>query len=487
MVLWPLLGSDTNGLSSLDAQSCRDPESLAGTEFMIILPEEIFAGFNIYLKNEEDFNLESQSDNTTSGWVGDTEFWIRNLSEDKCAVVLVRVPETILYMFSPIISGAIVPVDKLGTEYYIVYPAFEITANRYHIGVSPTYDNTHVKAELKTTSVSAVHVLELQMRDVFSIWEDFDLSGSRIVSDKPVAVFSTLRTHFRSNTFPTLPSYKLGKEFTVFPRPDVKEDVTIRMVSTTDNSSASILKNLPVHYTNLSRGDVIDYTFTGYDGQTYSDIVDITSDNVLLVVQSTGSLGLKYFFLHPREEYSNYILAPITVEENKNVECTFQTKNKSPFFRVESVHRWSLDNGTIGEFCPLSKRMRKSSPSQYVQLGFVLYMYSDFVSISSDSLFSGRCVSSGYVYSLENRIKKINKQCRLVRTPDNTTTFEEKCIETQVENKTDISKKNDDSNRELTGWVPGFTVAASAVASIVAASKYLKYRSRRRDSIVRPV
>ncbi|KAL5012195.1 hypothetical protein ScPMuIL_010746 [Solemya velum] len=153
---------------------------------------------------------------------------------------------------------------------------------------------------------------------------------------------------------------RLGKKFTVYPTPLVEDDVTIRIVSTTDNSSVSILKKSPVHYTNLSRGDVIDYTFTGYDGQTYSDIVDITSDNVLL-------------------------------------------------------------------------------------------------------------------------------HCRLVHTPVNTTTFEEKCTDSQVDTQTDISNKDDDSNRELTEWVPGSTVAASVVASIVAASKYLKYRSRRRGNIVRPV
>ncbi|KAL5018265.1 hypothetical protein ScPMuIL_003987 [Solemya velum] len=360
--------------------------------------------------------------------------------------------------------------------------------------------------------------------------------------------------------------------------PKVKEDAKIRMVSTTDNSGVSILKKPSIHYTNLSRGDVIDYTFTGYDGQTYSDIVDIT--------------------------------------KKQNVECAFATENKSPFFRVESVHRSNWDNGTIGKFCPLSTSTRKYSSSQFVQFKFKCPMYPDYVSISSDSLFSGVCASPDAEHLSYHRVKKIYQQCKLfipestttfevtstdsqvdnktgklLHTPESTTTFEVTSIDSQVDNKTgkllhipestttfketstdsqvdnktgkllhipestttfevtstdsqvdnktgkllhipestttfevtstdsqvdnktgkllhipesttkfevtstdsqvddktDILKKDDDSNRTLTGWLIGSIVATLAVASILAGTKYLKYRSRRRGRIVRPV
>ncbi len=201
---------------------------------------------------------------------------------------------------------SVFPVKSLGTDYYPISFWPNTGFGKSQFGIVATTDNTEVQITMKRlldiTNLYSLYTgfnygnstsmtLYLDAFESVQIQSSEDLSGTHIVSDKPVAVFSGndytgvntdnygSRGHF-SEQVPSVDKY--GYTFYVLPLPG-RERIVMRFVASESNTMVII--NNQRRYFMANPGDVYDVNLAPVN-------LEIISNKPIMVAQFAKSQGL---------------------------------------------------------------------------------------------------------------------------------------------------------------------------------------------------
>lgn len=195
---------------------------------------------------------------------------------------------------STVIWGScIVPVDKLGTEYFVVFPSAEncvYTCAFYSIEVE-TVIIDYIQA-INNISSQNISYRSLGVLDRIHIERNYDFTGSRILASKTIAVFSGIRYINRSIAFQLHPTQLFGSTFQTTPW---YSQYNIRLIATAVGTTIRI--NGSSSFSTQFSGETFDLAST-YDQQD-----TIVSDQPICVFLFHRTLDPTIYAI-PVEQYS---------------------------------------------------------------------------------------------------------------------------------------------------------------------------------------
>lgn len=203
------------------------------------------------------------------------------------------------------IYSYIVPNGALGSEYYIIFGEDSEISN-YKMSVITSTGNKTAKFNIgnaNNASFRYTEIVYLKVLEPYVISRDFDISGSRIVADGPVAVFCDAL----NGILAVPPMSILGKAFIPLVYPRYNIDMHIRFVvimnSTTININGSSI------FSNGNQFDVVDQHFLEISTKEKPFVITIESNNPLLALQTINADGTPWSvtLIPAIEQYNSYI------------------------------------------------------------------------------------------------------------------------------------------------------------------------------------
>jgi PKD repeat protein len=158
------------------------------------------------------------------------------------------------------------PTDALGTEYLVL--AYGYTSGGSQFGVVATADNTTITVTLPSNLNTPPYTVKLNQGDVYELQRDPDVSGTRITSNNPIAVYgSHLCAYVPSNArycdhlVEQLPPVEAwGREFVTVPLATRTKGDTFRFLAARDETKISVNNTVVA---TLNRGQVHERVITG--------------------------------------------------------------------------------------------------------------------------------------------------------------------------------------------------------------------------------
>ncbi|KAL5005877.1 hypothetical protein ScPMuIL_017035 [Solemya velum] len=209
----------------------------------------------------------------------------------------------VTYMGNPTPQGQLIPVRLQGSEYFAVFPK-NVAIERFFICVVTLSNNATVQVEVKrfdNRTHNDVYVASLTFIEAFVVSEIFDMSGSRILSNRAVAVSCMFILQGNVDIIQSLPAKVLGKQFALVPF-HVKTERKVRIVTVAGSTYISQVNITPIPDC-LPRGYVLDINKKS-DGR--SDITTFRANRPLLVLETVVIFN-QMILLSPVEQYNTYI------------------------------------------------------------------------------------------------------------------------------------------------------------------------------------
>ncbi|KAL5012983.1 hypothetical protein ScPMuIL_011534 [Solemya velum] len=178
-----------------------------------------------------------------------------NGEPDGSAVLIFSSRVTLYYTVTPI-NHPILPVDKLGKEYFIAFP--KVKSREYEAKIAFLYNSTSVMVEMNNGNSGLDHTYHtnMTMNHTLGIRRTFDFSGSRVLSTMDIAVICFMNSKNDPFEFTMTqqlyPTRAFGKQYYVYDRTGMFYDlvpiISLRLVAifantiveSSDNSTADL-------------------------------------------------------------------------------------------------------------------------------------------------------------------------------------------------------------------------------------------------------
>lgn len=247
-------------------------------------------------------------------------FTVENPSQLAAIGLSLQSPEVVQvfpYSFPTDIYGLFLPDDALGTEYYAIFPQIKHAAAFYQLSV--VSNSMHVIAKINVhreydVSPLLTEIIMLLNLEPYVSSHDFDISGSRVVSNSTVAVFCCLVRENVPSILALPPVSTLGRSFT-----SLGVSWVFRAVVTANDTRLTV--NESNNTNEISQFQVLDLTLSHVDEPTSSSRTTIISNHSILVI--LGRLPFDTMLMPPIEQYGRYLGSGFHLCCFSNVTCTY--------------------------------------------------------------------------------------------------------------------------------------------------------------------
>ncbi|KAL5006665.1 hypothetical protein ScPMuIL_015471 [Solemya velum] len=383
----------------------------------------------------------------------------------------------------------LIPVRLQGSEYFAVFPK-NVAIERFFICVVTVSNNTEVQVGVKqfdNHTHNDVYVVSLTFIEPFVVSKIFDMSGSRILSRRAVAVNCMFSLHGNVGIIESLPVKVLGKQFVLFPL-QLKTERIVRIVTVAGSTYISQL-NTTSKLDCLPRGHVvdIDQNFDGWGG-----ITTFRANRPLLVLETVVYFNQSNL-VSPVEQYNTYIMNFAYTRNPYVASCIFI--NFSP---IELNFTLSVTDivSSRKASAPFSTNTTYFDTSEFTRslasMNEIVHAYG-VINITSSAKFSGTCVITDAFATFEfgpyHLLGVIYQDCRLLeheaRCSNCNATYTDDC---QGRNDTQhgCSIEGDDVNSTVLISTTITSVVLLAASSMLAAKQAMKYKKRKARRRVRP-
>lgn len=222
----------------------------------------------------------------------------KNTDRDTGTAVVSFADDVMLWLnASQIRSGITLPLDRLGTEYYIVLPQMK-EETTYIAHICTTRNKTVVFTEIKNAQPLTPAVSHLDIHEIITIKRSADFSGSRVLSTHAVGIFCSFG---KAVPYQILPSHMFGKKYGVincmqlFYNETFK--FTLRLISIFNNTKVNISSGQTTILE--TRGGVTDLEFSS------NNVLAVVSEKALfvLLMYDEGLYMPSMYYVPPVEQY----------------------------------------------------------------------------------------------------------------------------------------------------------------------------------------
>lgn len=213
----------------------------------------------------------------------------------------------------------LIPIRLQGSEYYSVFPNI-FGIERFLISAVTLATNARVQMRIRQTenyTTDEVIVADMMSIEAFLVSKSYDISGSRILSDRKIAVSCMFRKPAYMGVIQMVPVKVLGKRFVMMPYV-YETERKVRIVTAYNSTSISGL-NTTQKTDCLPRGHVVAFNLTS---RGWNDTSIFHANRPLLILETIVDINTT-FFLNPVEHYKTYITDSVYTWNPDFMECAF--------------------------------------------------------------------------------------------------------------------------------------------------------------------